>query len=300
MGTNPAQWDATYLCKQNNLPATVQLLQGLTSTWTWTYEGLKSTLIHVQTGKGTLHNYQYTNNLKGNQTLRVQDGQSQSFVYDKLSRIQTSSEYQENYTYDSRCSLQTLQSMKPMMLTDQSFTYDKKNRLTMVKGGQGNSVSYKYNGDGLLTERSENGNTTRYYYDGSNIIAEGQVVGSVVTRKASYIRGNRLVARVDAAGTKTYYMHNGHGDVVGLVNAAGQVVNTYTYDIWGNPLTTQEQVQQPFRYSGEYWDSSTGLQYLRARWYDPSIGRFINEDTYEGDIANPLSLNLIRMWRIIR
>ncbi|MCM3342944.1 RHS repeat-associated core domain-containing protein, partial [Paenibacillus sp. MER TA 81-3] len=63
-------------------------------------------------------------------------------------------------------------------------------------------------------------------------------------------------------------------------------------DIWGNPLTQEEQVPNIFRYSGEYWDADTNLQYLRARWYDPSIGRFINEDTYEGDLGNPLSLNL--------
>lgn len=62
--------------------------------------------------------------------------------------------------------------------------------------------------------------------------------------------------------------------------------------MWGNPLTVSEQVANPFRYSGEYWDSTTELQYLRARWYDPSMGRFISEDTYEGQIDNPLSLNL--------
>ncbi|MCY9583023.1 RHS repeat-associated core domain-containing protein, partial [Paenibacillus alvei] len=47
-----------------------------------------------------------------------------------------------------------------------------------------------------------------------------------------------------------------------------------------------------FRYSGEYWDATTNLQYLRARWYDPSLGRFINEDTYEGELRTPLTLNL--------
>lgn len=47
----------------------------------------------------------------------------------------------------------------------------------------------------------------------------------------------------------------------------------------------------PFCYSGELWDSTTSLQYLRARRYDPSIGRFISQDSYEGEIKNPLSLN---------
>ncbi|WP_158594070.1 RHS repeat-associated core domain-containing protein [Cohnella faecalis] len=49
---------------------------------------------------------------------------------------------------------------------------------------------------------------------------------------------------------------------------------------------------QPFKYTGEIQDDESGLIYLRARYYDPSIGRFINEDSYEGQIDNPLTLNL--------
>ncbi|WP_405083258.1 RHS repeat-associated core domain-containing protein [Paenibacillus chitinolyticus] len=49
-------------------------------------------------------------------------------------------------------------------------------------------------------------------------------------------------------------------------------MNQYAYDIWGNPTVSEENISNPFRYSGEYWDSATKLQYLRARWYDPSIG----------------------------
>ncbi|WP_447663665.1 polymorphic toxin-type HINT domain-containing protein [Paenibacillus sp. D51F] len=68
--------------------------------------------------------------------------------------------------------------------------------------------------------------------------------------------------------------------------------NQYQYDIWGGLISSKETKSNPFLYSGEYWDSSAGLQYLRARWYDPSVGRFINEDPYQGKIINPLSLNL--------
>lgn len=85
---------------------------------------------------------------------------------------------------------------------------------------------------------------------------------------------------------------NGHGDVVGLVDDAGEVLNSYTYDIWGGPLTKEETVPNVLRYAGEYWDDTVGLQYLRARWYDPGMARFIGEDTYEGELNDPLSLNL--------
>ncbi|MEW9701496.1 RHS repeat-associated core domain-containing protein [Paenibacillus sp. SI8] len=68
-------------------------------------------------------------------------------------------------------------------------------------------------------------------------------------------------------------------------------LNSYQYDIFGNIVSQQENLPQPFKYSGEMMDDKVGLQYLRARWYDPSMGRFVGEDTYAGQISNPLSQN---------
>ncbi|MNK81799.1 tRNA(Glu)-specific nuclease WapA precursor [compost metagenome] len=86
-------------------------------------------------------------------------------------------------------------------------------------------------------------------------------------------------------------MYNGHGDVVQVIDENGTVVNKYQYDEWGNILQQEEKVPNSFKYAGELQDEETGLYYLRARYYDPSIGRFISKDTYEGDVSNPLSLN---------
>nr|WP_318294983.1 RHS repeat-associated core domain-containing protein [Paenibacillus xylanexedens] len=113
--------------------------------------------------------------------------------------------------------------------------------------------------------------TTGYVYD-----ASGEL-------QARHIPGD--------SGLQTYWK-NGHGDVTELRNAAGDILNRYTYDVWGNPRVVEEQTPNVLRYAGEYWDEETGLQYLRSRWYDPNLGRFINEDTYEGDKAEPSSLNL--------
>ncbi|QYR19150.1 hypothetical protein KZ483_14355 [Paenibacillus sp. sptzw28] len=181
----------------------------------------------------------------------------------------------------------------PFDSPDSVKTYDKRDRLTniAINNGGGN-VSYKYNGDGLLWERTENGKTTRYYWDGDQVIAEANVSGGVATLKARYIRGQGLVAREDNQ-SKAYYVHNGHGDVVNLMDRTGTTkLNQYNYDIFGNIASQTENIQQPFKYSGEMQDDTTGLQYLRARWYDPSIGRFIGADSYKGQTTNPLSLNL--------
>ncbi|WP_154665896.1 RHS repeat domain-containing protein [Paenibacillus pinihumi] len=290
VGSAANVWDAIYAYKKNGLVATADLRNGIRSTFG--YDEFNLTLLtHTRAGS-TLGTFAYQYDQNRNQTGKTESGAAYTFGYDSLNRIATSTQFNETYTYDVRGNRKTLATDAIPKLEEVNYTYDDRDRLTKVVTGANKTVTYRYNGDGLLTERTEAGVTTRYYYDGADIIAEGTVTGGTVSRKASYIRGNELVSRVDASGNRAYYSHNGHGDVTRLTDQAGNVLNSYTYDMWGNPITASETVPNLFRYSGEYWDETTGLQYLRARWYDPSIGRFINEDTYEGDNKNPLTLNL--------
>jgi RHS repeat-associated protein len=120
------------------------------------------------------------------------------------------------------------------------------------------------------------------------VILETDGSGNTVTR---YIRGINYIAQY--SGTEfSYYLYNGHGDVVQTVSASGEILNHYDYDIFGNPVLTIETAACNIRYAGEYLDKETGLYYLRARYYNPYIGRFISEDSYWGEDDNPLSLNL--------
>jgi RHS repeat-associated protein len=90
----------------------------------------------------------------------------------------------------------------------------------------------------------------------------------------------------DGGGNEYYYLNNAHGDVVGLVDSKGTVVNSYKYDAFGNIVEAKEQVHNRFKYAGEQYDQVTGQYYLRARFYNPVIGRFTQEDTYRGDGLN--------------
>ena len=244
----------------------------------------------------TGHTFKYDYDLNKNIISRTQNGAVDTFTYDPLNRIQTESGLtSKKYAYDERGNQLTVEGRELRGLTNANFTFDSLNRLTKVKTEDGKEVSYTYNGDGLLYERVEGTNRTRYYYDeDAKLIAEANVNGSTpsVTYTYIYDLSGRLWSRVDqATGEVQYYQLNGHGDVVGLTDNQGNQLNTYTYDIWGNPETEEETVPNVFRYSGEYWDNTTDLQYLRARWYDPNAGRFVSKDPYEGSIANPLSLN---------
>jgi len=258
--------------------------------------GKLSKLEHKQNALA-VQSYEYKYDVNGNIEDRKQTKsnvtKSDYFTYDSMNRISTSTLFDESYTYDNRGNRKNLYSENPALMPEEvSYVYDEWDRLTKVTRG-GSVVEYRYNGDNLLIERKENNITNRYYYDGDHIIAEGivQPNGSV-TKTASYIYGNDLIMREDAGQTKAFYLKNGHGDIVSMRNAAGSVLNQYEYDIWGNTIEETGTTPNPFRYSGEYWDKTVKLQYLRARWYDPGMGRFINQDTYEGELTNPLSQNL--------
>jgi RHS repeat-associated protein len=186
------------------------------------------------------------------------------------------------------------------LIEKSSNTYDGFNRLTKVekvKGGKRSTVEFIYDGDGLRTTKtvqsSEAGyetKVTNYLYDRQYVILETDDQDAVITR---YIKGVNYIARIDGSNKLSYYLFNGHGDVVQTVSEAGRVENQYDYDIFGNPiLTVEAEYKNAIRYAGEFYDEETGLYYLRARYYDPYIGRFISEDSYWGEDTNPLSLNL--------
>ncbi|PYE49289.1 type IV secretion protein Rhs [Paenibacillus barcinonensis] len=237
-----------------------------------------------------LYNYSYDNNK--NITKRVQQGVQDDFTYDQLNRIVTASGNNEQYNYDKQGNRLTMQSDKEVNAVNTEYHYDTQDRLTQVTTDTA-TVGYQYNGDNLLVERTENGLTTRYYYDdGAQIIAEAEVRNGTPEFKANYIRGTKLEAIVYADASKAYVQTNGHGDITELRDTNGALLNKYQYDVWGNLESKEEKVHNPFLYSGELWDDTTHLQYLRARWYDPNTGRFNNEDTFEGELYDPLSLNL--------
>lgn len=147
-----------------------------------------------------------------------------------------------------------------------TMTYDPLNRLTKAQS-EGMTAEYTYGIDNMRRSKTVNGTTQKYIWDGANIVAETDGQDTVINQ---YYRGIGLVAS-KTGDILSYYQTNDHGDVT----AWGDV--TYSYDAFGNEKTETAGTNN-FRYSGEYYDEETGFIYLRNRYYDPSIGRFISED----------------------
>ena len=156
-------------------------------------------------------------------------------------------------------------------------------------GKNGTNLSFTYDSEGIRTSKTVGSTTTKYLLNGTQILAQttnGKALSFFYDQQ-----GNR-VGMADSSNHFYYYIYNVQGDVIALADAStGKLAATYTYDAWGkivkingeNPedvASTNIANINPFRYRGYYYDAESKLYYLNSRYYDPDIGRFINEDMF--------------------
>jgi len=215
-----------------------------TDTYAYDNHGNRTTRIHIEDDETEITDYTY-NNL--NQLLSSSDGFS--------------------YAYDNAGNMTSVSQDEEVV---KSYSYDIFNRLS-ESTVNGTTANYTYNGDNLRQTKTANNVTTNHIYDGMNIVAD------ISNNTKVYFRGTELVTqKALGSSSSQQYILTPRGDVSKLVNADGTHTD-YEYNAFGEMLTTTEETN-PFAYCGEYQDLCSGLIYLRNRYYDPSIGRFISED----------------------
>ena len=162
--------------------------------------------------------------------------------------------------------------------------YNELNQLvgyTSINGDERSYSSYVYSGDNLRVQKTVDGEVTDYLLSGDYVIAEtgktyffGMSYHGFATSEEEYL-----------------YFTNSHGDVTRVLGGDRTTVAAYDYDEFGNLTYEDSSIENDVLYSGEFYDSESKNYYLRARYYDPSIGRFTQQDTFLGVYDNPLSLN---------
>ena len=90
--------------------------------------------------------------------------------------------------------------------------------------------------------------------------------------------------------TLSFYGYDGHGSVRQLTDVSASVTDTYDYDAFGNLIHRSGTTSNDYLYTGEQFDANLGFYYLRARYMDPWVGRFMSLDSFEGSL-DPLSLH---------
>ena len=145
----------------------------------------------------------------------------------------------------------------------------------------GNVQENRYDAEGLRFELLENGRRTSFvYHDGELLQEEGRE-----EQGTSYHLGAGMEAF--RRGQELSYYHRDEQLSTALVTDGHRnVQNSYQYDAFGMSLGTTEKLNNRIRYTGQQYDDVTGQYYLRARYYNPVAGRFMQEDVYQGDGLN--------------
>ena len=192
---------------------------------------------------------------------------------------------------------------------NQTVTYDAQGNptsylghtLTWKKGRQLKSFdgnTYTYNANGIRTSKTVNGVKHTYTLDGTKILREVWGNNTLIP----LYDNEESVCGIVFNNEPFYFQKNLQGDVIAVVNKDAQVVVKYSYDAWGVCTIIQDTsgcsiaTINPFRYRGYYFDQEIGLYYLQSRYYNPTVGRFVNTDEVSMLLLNEESFSVRNLY----
>lgn len=234
------------------------------------------------------------------------DGPAITFSYDALGNRtgQQVGADTQTYGYDDAGRL--------VRAGDVTLRYDAAGRLIAREDGTGRTTTYRWNALQQLVEVRTPEHTIRYAYDGAGHRirreVDGRSIGYVTdtlaaapqvlaerddTGTTDYLFAPGRLGRRDAQGRAVWLLEDRLGSSRCVVDARGTLLARYDYSPFGLPLRAAGDEQTEFLFAGEQWDAEAGLYYLRARYYDPALGRFISEDPLPlaASLARPQGLN---------
>ncbi len=166
------------------------------------------------------------------------------------------------------------------------FEYDCRNRLVSAGG-----ISYEYDAENNRISQTENGAKTEYVVDSNSSSLTRILTAEKEGDTTYYIYGIGLIAQENGNEYLIYHFNN-IGSTEAVTNIDGEIVETFDYGPYGE-LLSENKCSIMFLYNGELGvaTDSNGLYYMRARYYNPEIKRFINQDVMTGSIVNTPTLN---------
>jgi len=286
------------------------------NTLTYDTAGRLTNLQDFNASGGSIANYTYTYDLASRlQSEQLNGGATKTYTYDAANELtndgtnaysfdlngnrtmtgyttgtgnQLTNDGVWTYTYDAEGNL--TKKSKGSSAETWTYGYDNQNHMVWAKdsatdGGTVTTLAtYVYDALGnrlekdVWTQQSGTTTTTRFGYDGVEVWVDLSGGNALQTR---YIHGDaadQLFARISAAGTAAWYLTDRLGSVRDIVNNSGAVIDHLDYDGFGNATETQAGNGDRYKWTGREFDSETGLQYNRARYFDPHAGRWQNQD----------------------
>ena len=167
-------------------------------------------------------------------------------------------------------------------LTDaggKSYSWDFENRLTQVVNPGVGTTTFKYDPFGRRIYKQSPSFTSVFVYDGDNLLETLNASGSELAGYTQTQNIDEPLAELRGS-TTDYYEADALGSITSLSNSTGTLANTNILDSFGNVTNSTGTLRNPFQYTGREFDAETGVYYYRARYYDPTAGRFFSEDPW--------------------
>ena len=298
--------------------ATLPSSTGIVSAYTYDDGDRLTGISHVKDGSTTVASVAYALDDVGNRTQRVDQQGTHTYAYDDLYRL-TSVTYPgpstTSYAFDAFGNRTSMTNGSGTT----SYTYDDADRITEVQPpSPAPAIDYTWDDNGNLVERGSN--TFEWDYEDRMVEATVNSVTSTFAYRGDGLRDSRTVgmttttftwdinaglpvvlddgnqylysaglSAMKQGGNWFYYLADGLGSTMAVVDSDGDVENGYTYDVYGEPTATGSPANE-FDFAGQQTDGSTGLQYLRARYYDPATGVFVSREPLAVDpgwMGNP-------------
>ena len=253
-------------------------------------------------GKATEHKVSYIYDRVDRLVSETRQGEETAYVYDlcgnRLKKLDKSGEVEYHYNRKNQLICHFSEKEKTAYRYDLQgnlleaagaegttvFSYNVFHQQTAVTMSDGKRLENQYDAEYLRAGMVENGTVTTFSYHNGELLAESSPDGDTISR---YIPGYGVAAGWNREYNGYHYYHlDEQNSTAYITGSSGEIENQYGYDAFGVLQNSREELHNRILYTGQQYDQTSGQYYLRARFYNPVLGRFVQEDVYRGDGLN--------------
>ena len=234
-------------------------------------------------------------------TSESRDGEETAYSYDfcgnRLKKLDKSGTEEYHYNWKNQLICHFSEKDKTAYRYDQQgklleaagaegtvvFAYNAFHQQTAVTMPDGKHLENRYDAEYLRAGMVENGTVATFSYHNGELLAESSPEGDIISR---YIPGYGVAGWNREKSGYHYYHLDEQNSTAYITGRGGEIENRYEYDAFGVLQNSREELPNRILYTGQQYDQTSGQYYLRARFYNPVIGRFVQEDEYRGDGLN--------------
>ena len=242
------------------------------------YDSMDRLTSESRDGEETAYSYDFC----GNRLKKLDKNGTEEYHYNRKNQLicHFSEKDKTAYRYDQQGNLLEAAGAEGTAV----FSYNAFHQQTAVTMPDGKHLENRYDAEYLRAGTVENGTVTTFSYHNGELLAESSPEGDTISR---YIPGYGVAAGWNREKSGYHYYHlDEQNSTAYITGSSGEIKNRYEYDAFGVLQNSREEFHNRILYTGQQYDQTSGQYYLRARFYNPVIGRFVQEDEYRGDGLN--------------